>query len=99
MEDMTMRWIVGTMATTAFLLTAVSVGAQTAAPDQGQQGQMPMQNMPMMPGQPGQTPGPQSGMMGCPMMQKMAMLQDRVQQLEQKAGIPSPAQPTTPQVR
>jgi len=101
MEDTTMRWIVGTMAATSLLLTAVSAGAQTQSPGQEEQGQMPMQNMPMMQGQQGGTPqGPQSGMtMGCPMMKQMAMLQDRVQQLEQTAGIPSPAQPSTPQVQ
>ena len=96
-----MRWMFGTMATAAFLLTAVSAGAQTAMPDQGQPGQMPMQNMPMMQGPQGGTmPGQQqSAPMGCPMMKQMAMLQERVQQLEQKTGIPSPVPPSAPQVQ
>jgi hypothetical protein len=103
-EEITMRWIFGTIATTAFLLTAVSVGAQTAVPDQGQQGQqdqMPMRNMPMMQGQQGGMSQGQPGAMtmGCPMMKQMAMLQERVQQLEQKTGIPSPMPPSTPQVQ
>ena len=34
-----------------------------------------------------------SGQGGCPMMRNMASLQERVRQLEQRAGIPSPAQP------
>jgi hypothetical protein len=95
-----MRQIFGTMASAALLLTAFSAGAQTATPNQGQQSQMPMQNMPMMQGQQGGTmPGQQSAPMGCPMMKQMAMLQERVQQLEQKTGIPSPMPPSTPQVQ
>ncbi|GEO42793.1 hypothetical protein SAE02_69410 [Skermanella aerolata] len=95
-----MRRIFGTMATAALLLTAVSAGAQTAMPNQGQPSQTPMQNMPMMQGQQGGTmPGQQSAPMGCPMMKQMAMLQERVQQLEQKTGIPSPMPPSTPQVQ
>ena len=98
-----MRRIFGTMATAALLLTAGSAGAQTAMPDQGQPSQTPMQNMqnmPMMQGQQGgMMPGQQSAPMGCPMMKQMAMLQERVQQLEQKTGIPSPMPPSTPQVQ
>ena len=94
-----MQRIFGTMATAALLMTAISAGAQTATPDQGQPGQVPMQNMPMMQGQQGGTaPGQQSTQMECPMMKQMAMLQARVQQLEQKSGIPSPT-PSTPQVQ
>ena len=59
-----------------------------------------MQNIPMMQGQEGgTTPGQQqSAPMGCPMIKQMAMLQTRVQQLEQKTGIPSPT-PSTPQAQ
>ncbi len=40
---------------------------------------------------------PQGGMMGCPMMQRMASMDTRLRQLEERAGIPTPpAQPGTP---
>lgn len=47
--------------------------------------------MPMMQGQAGQGQG---GMMMCPMMKRMASLDERVQRLEEKAGIAAPAQQT-----
>jgi hypothetical protein len=39
---------------------------------------------------------PQSGMMNCPMMQRMAALDARIKQLEERAGIPTPATPPRP---
>ena len=40
-----------------------------------------------------QMPQGQSGMMmvGCPMMQRMAAMETRLRQLEERAGIPAPA--------
>lgn len=35
-------------------------------------------------------------MMDCPMMQRMASLDQRVRQLEERAGIPTPTQPSAP---
>ena len=68
------------------LATASAFAQGTAAP----QGSMPgMQQMPMMQGQGGM-------MMNCPMMQRMASLDQRVRQLEERAGIPAPTQPGTP---
>ena len=48
-----------------------------------------MQMMPMPQGQ-------QGGMMECPMMKRMAAMDSRLKQLEERAGIPTPpAQPGT----
>lgn len=65
-------------------------GAQTPMPGM-QGGGMMQQAMPMMQGQAGQGQG---GMMMCPMMKRMASLDERVQRLEEKAGIAAPAQQT-----
>ncbi|RZI94824.1 MAG: hypothetical protein EOP39_30130 [Rubrivivax sp.] len=69
-------------------LATAGAFAQSSAP----QGSMPgMQHMPMMQGQ--------GGMMmdcPCPMMQRMASLDQRVRQLEDRAGIAAPAQPNAP---
>ena len=50
-----------------------------------------MHTMPMQQGQQG------GAMMGCPMMQRMASMDTRLRQLEERAGIPAPpAQPGAP---
>lgn len=67
------------------LATAGAFAQGTAAPQGGMPG---MQHMPMQ-GQGGM-------MMDCPMMQRMASLDQRVRQLEERAGIPTPAQPNAP---
>ena len=46
-----------------------------------------MQQMPMMQGQGGMMMG------GCPMMQRMAAMDTRLRQLEERAEIPTPATP------
>ncbi|MCB4823068.1 hypothetical protein [Roseicella aerolata] len=61
-------------------------GAQMPMPGM-QGGGMMQQGMPMMQGQGGMM------MAGCPMMQRMASLDGRVRRLEERAGIPVPAQP------
>ncbi|SDB71672.1 hypothetical protein [Belnapia rosea] len=70
-------------------LAAAGAFAQGSAPQGGMQG---MQHMPMMQGQ--------GGMMmmecPCPMMQRMASLDQRVRQLEERAGLSTPAQPNVP---
>ncbi len=74
------------------LATAGAFAQGTAAPQGGMPGmqQMPgMQHMPMQ-GQGGMM------MMDCPMMQRMASLDQRVRQLEERAGISTPAQPNAP---
>lgn len=78
------------VAALAGALVATGAFAQGAQPqgNQPQSGGM-MHNMPM---QQGQQQG--SGMMGCPMMQRMASMDTRLRQLEERAGIPAPpAQP------
>ncbi|MDN3568580.1 hypothetical protein ACFQY5_34735 [Paeniroseomonas aquatica] len=76
----------------AILLAGALATAGAFAQDSAPQGSMPgMQHMPMMQGQ--------GGMMmdcPCPMMQRMASLDYRVRQLEERAGIPAPAQPNAP---
>ena len=74
--------IVPIIALAGALVTANAFAQST--PQQG--GMMPMQQ------------GQQDGMKkGCPMMQKMAALDTRLKQLEERAGIPaSPAQPGAP---
>ncbi|NOG73548.1 hypothetical protein [Roseicella sp. DB1501] len=75
-------------------LATAGAFAQGSAPQGGMPGmqQMPgMQHMPMMQGQ--------GGMMmdcPCPMMQRMASLDQRVRQLEERANLPTPAQPNAP---
>jgi hypothetical protein len=70
-------------------LVAMGAFAQGAQP-QGSQPQGGM--MHMMPMQQGQQQG--GMMMGCPMMQRMAAMDTRLRQLEERAGIPAPpAQP------
>lgn len=65
------------------LVSAAALAQGTQAP----QGAMPP--MPMMP------QGQQGGMMmNCPMMQRMAALDSRVRQLEERAGIPAPPAPS-----
>lgn len=79
----------------AGVLATAGAFAQGSAPQGGMPGmqQMPgMQHMPMMQGQ--------GGMMmmdcPCPMMQRMASLDQRVWQLEERTGIQAPAQPNAP---
>lgn len=85
----------------AILLAGALATAGAFAQGNAPQGNMPgmqhmqqmpgMQHMPMMQGQ--------GGMMmdcPCPMMQRMASLDYRVRQLEERAGIPAPAQPNAP---
>lgn len=74
-------------------LATAGAFAQSSAPQGGMPGMqhMPdMQHMPMMQGQGGMM------MMDCPMMQRMASLDQRVRQLEERAGIPTPAPPGAP---
>jgi hypothetical protein len=56
-------------------------GAQMPMPGM-QDGGMMQQGMPMMQGQ--------GGMMVCPTMQRMALLDERVRRLEEREGIPAP---------
>lgn len=81
-----------------FIIAAVALagvlvsGGTFAQGTQPQQGGM-MQMTPMQEGQPGQ----QGGMAGCPMMRRMAALDARIKQLEERAGIPTPpVQPGAP---
>ena len=65
-------------------LVAMGAFAQGAQPQGNQpQGGM-MHTMPMQQGQQG------SAMMGCPMMQRVASMDTRLRQLEERAGIPTP---------
>lgn len=77
------RFIVPAIAL-AGVLTTVGAFAQDTQPQGG------MQMLPMQQGQ-------QGGMIGCPMMQHMAAMDNRLRQLEERAGIPAPpAQPGSP---
>ena len=81
-----------TMPVAALAGTLVAAGAfaQGAQPQgsQPQPGGGMMHTMPMQQGQ------QQGGMMGCPMMQRMASMDTRLRQLEERAGVPTPpAQP------
>ncbi len=70
------------------LAGAVATAGAFAQGTQPQGGAMQM--MPMQPDQ-------QGGMMECPMMKRMAAMDSRLKQLEERAGIPTPpAQPATP---
>ncbi len=76
-------------------LATVGAFAQgTAAPQGGMPGMQQMPSMQQMPTQQGQG----GMMMNCPMMQRMASLDQRMRQLEERAGIPTPAQPGAPGV-
>ena len=79
------------VAALAGALVATGAFAQGAQPqgNQPQQGGGMMHTMPMQQGQ------QQGGMtMGCPMMQRMASMDTRLRQLEERAGVPTPpAQP------
>jgi hypothetical protein len=68
------------------LSAGLIVGA-LAAPGAFAQTVQPSSPMPM------QQSTPQSGMMTCPMMQRMTALDARIKQLEERAGIPTPATP------
>ena len=77
------------------LVGALATGGAFAQGTQPQQDGM-MQMTPMQHGQPAQ-PGQPGGMMVCPMMQRMAAMDTRLKQLEERAGIPTPpAQPGAP---
>jgi hypothetical protein len=67
----------------AGVLATASAFAQGTQQPQGST----MQQMPMMQGQGGTMTG------GCPMMQRMAAMDTRLRQLEERAGIPTPATP------
>ena len=68
------------------LATADALAQGPAAPQGGMPG---MQHMPMH--------GQGGTMMDCPMMQRVASLDQRVRQLEERAGTPTPpAQPSAP---
>ena len=71
-------------------VTTTGAFAQGSQP-QGTQPQGGMMHaMPMQQGQ-------QGGMMGCPMMQRVASMDTRLRQLEERAGIPAPpTQPAAP---
>lgn len=64
-------------------LAMAGVLATAGAFAQGTQPQGGMMQMPMQQGQ-------QGGMMECPMMKRMAAMDTRLKQLEEKAGIPTP---------
>lgn len=83
-----MRKFTMPVAALAGALVATGAFAQGAQPQGNQpQGGGMMHTMPMQQGQ-------QAGMMGCPMMQRMAAMDTRLRQLEERAGIPAPpAQP------
>lgn len=85
-----MRFLTVPVAALAGTLVAMGASAQGPQPQGNQpQGGGMMHTMPM---QQGQQQG--SGMMGCPMMQRMAAMDTRLRQLEDRAGIPTPpAQP------
>ncbi len=80
---------------------AIALAGTLAAMGASAQGTQPQGNQPqgggmmhMMPMQQGQQQGGMT--MGCPMMQRMAAMDTRLRQLEERAGIPAPpAQPGT----
>jgi hypothetical protein len=76
-------------------MAAASALAQDNPPAREGSGMMqqgtPGGMMQMMPQQ--GTPG---GMMGCPMMQRMASLDERLKRLEERSGVPMPSQPDAP---
>lgn len=85
-----MRFLNVPVVALAGTLVAMGAFAQGAQPQGNQpQGGGMMHTMPM---QQGQQQG--GGMMGCPMMQRMASMDTRLRQLEERAGILAPpAQP------
>ena len=76
------KFIVPAVALTG-VLAAAGAFAQGAPQPQGGT----MQQVPMMQGQGSMMMG------GCPMMQRMAAVDTRLRQLEERAGIPTPATP------
>lgn len=77
----------------AVALAGVLATASAAFAQGQQRGDQPQGGMThMMPMQQGQQQG--GATMGCPMMQRMASMDTRLRQLEERAGIPTPpAQP------
>lgn len=83
------------------LTSGVALAQGTTGPTSPQGGAQPSQGGMGMMGGMGQGGGAaqsgaaqaSSGQGGCPMMRNMASLQERVRQLEERAGIQSPAQP------
>ncbi len=80
------RVIAVSMITLAGALATAGAFAQGSPP----QGGMPGMQMPMQQGQGGMSCCP------CPMMQRAAAVENRLRQLEERAGIPAPAQPDAP---
>ncbi len=77
-------FIIPVVALTGALATAGAF-AQGTQPQGGMMQTMPMQEMQQ---------GQQGGMMmNCPMMQRMASMDTRLRQLEERAGIPAQAAP------
>jgi hypothetical protein len=76
------KFIVPAAALAGALATAGAFAQGTQQPPGGM-----MQQMPMMQGQGGMMMG------GCPMMQRMAAMDTRLRQLEERAGIPTPPAP------
>ena len=86
-----MRKLIAPVVALAGALAAASAFAQGTQPQQG--GMTQTMPMPMQQGQQEQ----QGGMMECPMMKRMAAMDTRLKQLEERAGIPAPpAHPATP---
>lgn len=83
------RAVAVSMITLAGALAAAGAFAQGSAPQGGMPG-MPGMQMPMQQGQGGMSCCP------CPMMQRAAAVENRLRQLEERAGIPAPAQPDVP---
>lgn len=80
-----LRLIAVSMITLTGALAAAGAFAQGSP-----QGGMPGMQMPMQQGQGGMSCCP------CPMMQRAAAVENRLRQLEERAGIPAPAQPEAP---
>lgn len=76
------RFIVPAAVLAGALATAGAFAQGTPQPQGGT-----MQQMPMMQGQGGMMMG------GCPMMQRMAAMDARIRQLEERAATPTPATP------
>lgn len=71
------------------VLAAGPALAQTAPSAPGAQAPSGMRDMPMMQMM-------MQGQMDCPMMQRMAALDSRLRQLEERAGVPAPQAPAQP---
>ena len=79
-----MRKFIVPVAALAGVLATAGAFAQGTQPQGGAMQMAPMQQ------------GQQGGMMECPMMKRMAAMDTRMKQLEERAGIPTPpAQPGT----